>query len=96
MGFVAGCVVFTVVGLVVLSFLPKLRLTRSNLFVFVVGAFPVAAVFGYLHELVFADAEHELHSAAAVLGFFMAMLVGAILGGTTLVWIKVRLPKRTG
>ena len=96
MGFVAGCVVFTVVGLVVLRFLPKLRLTRSNLFVFVVGAFPSAAVFGYLHELVFADAEHELHSIVAVLGFFMAMLVGAILGGTTLAWIKARLMKRTG
>jgi hypothetical protein len=44
--------------------------------------------------MVFADSQHELHSVAAVLGFFVAMGVGMILGGTTLVWIKTQLIKR--
>lgn len=95
MGFVIGCVVFTVVGLVILSRLPKLRVTVPNLLVFVVGAFPGAAGLGYLDELAFADAQHFLNSPAAVLGFFAAMLVGAIVGGTTLVWLKARIPKRS-
>jgi len=94
-GFVTGCVVFTVVGLVILSRLPKLRATFPNLLVFVVGAFPGAAGLGYLDELVFADARHFLNSPAAVLGFFAAMLVGAIIGGTTLVWLKTRITKRS-
>ena len=31
MGFVAGCVVFTILGLIVLASIPKLRLTITNL-----------------------------------------------------------------
>ncbi len=92
--FVMGCVVFNVAGSVVLSRLPQLPPTRPNRFVFVIGAFPGAAALGYLHEMVFADSQHELHRVAAVLGFFAAMGVGVILGGTTLVWIKTQLTKR--
>lgn len=92
--FVVGCVIFSIAGSVVLARLPQLRPTLLNRLVFVVGAFPGAAAFGYLHEIVFADSQHELHSVAAVLGFFTAMGVGAILGGTTLIWIKTQLTKR--
>jgi hypothetical protein len=46
--------------------------------------------------LIFADAQHVLHSVLAVLGFIAAMLVGAILGGTALVWLKARLTTRLG
>jgi len=95
-GFVMGCVVFTAMGSIVISRFAKLPLTFSNRLIFVIGAFPGAAVLGYLHELIFADAQHVLHSIPAVLGFFAAMLVGAILGGTTLVWLKARLTTRLG
>ncbi len=93
---VMGCVVFSIAGSVILSGLLQLRPTLANCFVFVIGAFPGAAAFGYLHEIVFADAQHVLHSVAAVLEYFAAMGVGAILGGTTLVWINTRLTKRIG
>jgi hypothetical protein len=91
-----GCVVFIFVGSIILSYFSRLPLTRTNLLAFVVGAFPGAAGLGYLHELIFTDAEHVLHSTAAVLGFLAAMLVGAILGGTALVWIKTQLTNRIG
>jgi hypothetical protein len=95
-GFAVGCVVFTVVGSIVLGYFAGLPLTRTNLLVFVIGAFPGAAGLGYLHELIFADAKHELHSIAAVLVYVAVMLIGAILGGTTLVWLKVLLTGRLG
>ena len=93
MGFVMGCVVFTVLGLIVLICVPTLRLTVSNLIIFVVGAFPGTLAPGYAYGRLFADPRNQLNSKAAVLGLFSAMLLGATVGGAVLVWLRTRLVK---
>jgi len=91
-----GCVVFTIVGSIVLNYVFKLPHTFSNLFVFVIGAFPGALGLGFFDGWLFEDARHFLNSGIAILGFWTALLVGAILGGSVSVWLKTRLAKRSG
>jgi hypothetical protein len=92
-GFVMGCVGFTILGLIVLASVPTLHLTARNLIIFVVGAFPGTLALGYVYGRLFADSKNELNSKAAVLGFFSVMLVGAIVGGTVLVRLGMHLFK---
>ena len=66
-GFVVGCVVFTILGLIVIASIPKLRLTITNLFLFVVGAFPGTLTSAYLYSSIFADSANELKTRVAVL-----------------------------
>jgi hypothetical protein len=83
-------VVFTILGLIVLASIPKLRLTITNLFLFVMGAFPGTLTFGYLYGRIFADSANELNGRVAVLGIFAVMLIGAVVGGVMVVWCKTR------
>jgi hypothetical protein len=89
--FVGGCVMFSVLGWVVLSALPGFRVSATNLLLFVVGAFAGASLSGLAYTHVFADAENELRSTGSVLGFFVALLVGTLTGGTAFVWLRGRL-----
>ena len=93
MGFLMGSVAFTVLGLIVLACVPALRLTIRNPVTFVVGAFPGTLALGYVYGRLFADSRNELDSKAAVLGLFFVLLIGAIVGGTGLVWLGMRLVK---
>ncbi len=95
-GLVMGCVVFTIIGSIVLSYFFKLPHTFPNLFVFVIGAFPGALGLGFFDGWLFEDARHFLNSGIAIFGFFTALLVGAIVGGSASVWLKTRLAKRSG
>ena len=93
MGFLIGCVGFTILGLIVLACVPALRVTVRNLVIFIVGAFPGTLALGYVYGRLFADSRNELDSRASVLGFFFVLLVGAIVGGTGLVWLGIHLVK---
>jgi hypothetical protein len=92
-GFVLGLVAFTILGLIVLGVVPSLRLTAINLLLFVIGAFPGTLVLGNLYGRLFADSTNYLNSRAAILGLFSVMLLGAIAGGSALVWLKMRFVK---
>ena len=94
-GFVAGCVVFTILGSIVLACVPTLRLSVVNLLLFVMGAFPGALALPYLYGRIFADSNNQLTSKTAVLGLFVVMLVGATGGGAALVWLRIRFVRTT-
>ncbi|HEV3307544.1 MAG TPA: hypothetical protein VGZ91_13985 [Candidatus Sulfotelmatobacter sp.] len=90
MMFALGSIVFALLGVIVLVYLPTFRLTVKNVSVFVVGAFPGALAVGYLYGRAFADGRNELNGTVAVVGSFAVMLIGATISGTTFVWLKVR------
>jgi hypothetical protein len=93
MAFVIGCTAYAILGLVVLAWLPALRLTFFNLFVFVAGAFcgGVAFLFVYGRLFMRADFNH-----VAFYGIFPTLIVGGAIGGTLLVWVKTRLVRARG
>ena len=62
--FVLGCIVFTILGLILLSYVPSLRLTLPNLVVFVAGAFVAAPAFLLIYGKIFA--RNQLSDAAFV------------------------------
>src|SRR5262249_46942611 len=88
-GFALGCILFAILGSVVLACIPKLSFSLVNLLWFVVGAFPVTLFLALLYGYAFADSNNELKTGAAILGMYVVMLVGALSGGTILVWLKV-------
>src|SRR5579862_794094 len=90
LAFVLGCIAFTILGLILLSYVPSLRLTLSNLVVFVAGAFVVAPAFLFIYGKIFA--RNQLSDAAFV-GIFPILLVGGASGGALLVWLKLRFVK---
>jgi hypothetical protein len=90
LGFVLGCVVFTILGLILLSYVPSLRLTLPNLVVFVAGAFVAAPAFLLVYGKIFA--RNQLSDAAFV-GIFPVLLFGGASGGALLVWLKLRFVK---
>ena len=94
-GFIAGCVVFTILGSIVLGCIPTLRLTAVNLLLFVIGAFPGALALPYLYGRIFASSNNQLTSRTAVLGLFGVILVGAIAGGAGLVWLRIHFVRTT-
>ena len=84
------CVSYTILGLVVLSRVPTLRLTFLNLFLFLVGAFAGGLGLLFMYGRIFA--RNQL-SDAAFYGIFPILLVGGAAGGALLVWLKTRLEK---
>ena len=90
-GFIVGCVVFSGMGLIVLSRgIPALRLTLINLLLFVSGAFLGTFALVLLYGRIFADAANQLNSAVSVFGLIPVMLVGAVGGGVGVVWLRTR------
>lgn len=85
----------TVLGLIVLKYVPPLRLTFGNLWVFVMGAFTGMAALAniVLRGLFYLGI--RMNSKDDVLVYPVA-LVGATLGGGGLVWLKMRLAKKSG
>src|SRR5580704_8019603 len=90
-GFVLGCICFTILGGFILTRILKLSLSFANLLLFVAGAFAGTLFLGYCYGRAFAAANNELKGSAAVIGMFVVMLIGAVVGGTSLVWIKARI-----
>ena len=81
--FAVACLVFTLLGVIVLACTPSLTLTIENVGIFLIGAIPGAPAFGYLYGQVIANAGSEFKSPAAVV---VAMLIGGTLSGMALVW----------
>jgi hypothetical protein len=80
-----------VVGLVLLACIPSLRLTFTNLILFVVGGFAGVGAAGYLVSLILRHWE-----GSRVLGLLALPVVGvgAAIGGSGLVWLKTHFAKR--
>jgi hypothetical protein len=76
-----------IIGGIVLTLVPALRLTLPNLLLFVIGAYPGALVGFYIYYRTVAG-DYLTEN-----GFFPFALVGAVLGGTLLVWLKGRYVK---
>lgn len=92
--FIMGCVVFSGVGLIVLTRgIPALRLTLKNLMLFVIGAFLTTLALELLYARIFAGAGNHLKNPASVVGQIPAILIGAVGGGSGAVWLKTRIPE---
>ena len=87
MGFVMGCVIFSVLGLIVFALIPSFRLSLANLAIFVIGAFLATMMSVIAYGRFFGDRNNELTSKWTVLGLFAVMFIGAVLGGSVLVWL---------
>ena len=82
------CLVYTIAGFVVLAFVPKLRVTLLNLVAFVIGGFAGSA--GILQV-------YGMYRLGLLENYPVSIgLVGAIAGGTLLVWSKTRFIKTSG
>jgi len=93
-GFVLGCVIFSILGRVILALVPNFGFTIANLMLFVMGAFLGTATFGIVYGRIFADSKNELTSSWTVVALFAVMFIGAVLGGSVLVWLNVRFRKQ--
>lgn len=87
MALILSGISYTILGLIVLSSVPGLRVTFRNLFVFVVGALLGGFVFLFLYGRVFA---RNRLGDAAFYGIFPVLLVGGVVGGGLLVWLRKR------
>jgi hypothetical protein len=93
-GFVLGCVIFSILGWVVLALIPSFRFSIANLMLFVMGAFLGSMTFMIAYGRIFADSNNELTSGWTVVGLFAVMFTGAVFGGSVLVWLNVRFRKQ--
>jgi hypothetical protein len=94
MGFVLGCVIFSVLGRIVLALVPSFRFSIANLVLFVMGAFLGTVPSVMTYGRIFADSNDELTSTWTIVGLFAVMFIGAVLGGSVLVWLNVRFRKQ--
>ena len=94
MGFVLGCVIFSILGRIVLALVPSFRFTVANLVLFVMGAFLGTMTFMIAYDRIFANSNQELTSTWTIVGLFAVMFIGAVLGGSVLVWLNVRFGKQ--
>jgi hypothetical protein len=79
-GFFVACAIFAGIGTAVLAFIRKLRPTRVNVAVFVVGAVSISAVSAVAYGRIFGNETGELNSVA-VIGLFVVLLVAGLCGG---------------
>jgi|SRR5580658_3828219 hypothetical protein len=94
MGFALGCVIFSVLGRIVLALVPSFRFSIANLVLFVLGAFLGTAAVVIAYSGFLANSNNELTSGRAVVGLFAVMFIGAVLAGSMLVWLNVRFRKQ--
>lgn len=97
-GFMLGCVIFSVLGWAVLALVPSFRFSIANLILFVTGAFLGSMTFMIAYGRTFAESNDELTNGWTVVGMFVVMFIGAVLGGSVLTWLNVHFrkqPRRT-
>lgn len=88
MGLLTGCLVFGMVGVVLLHLLGMRRI--SSLVCFVAAAMPTAAATAWLYGISFADRTGNLATGVAVVGFVLLTLVGGAAGGLGAVALLAR------
>jgi len=82
-----------ILGLIVLTCVPTFRLTFINFLLFVVGAFLGMFAPGNLTMLVLDNlGNHRTIREENDLAYF-AILIGMLVGGTGLVWLRMRFAK---
>ena len=87
LGFIAGCLCFGLVGVVLLRLRKPGRFRLIDLGLFVAGAMPTSAVAGWLYGLVAADWNGQLKSGVAVVGLSCVLLVSGAVGGLGAIWL---------
>jgi hypothetical protein len=85
MAVVFWCMVYSILGFIVLACMPALRVTLLNLIAFVIGAF-----FGSLALLY---AYGAVRFGPIQIYPDTISLIGAVAGGTLFVWLKMRFIK---
>jgi hypothetical protein len=93
-GFVLGCVIFSVLGGIVLALVPSFSFSIANLMLFVMGAFLGTMASAVAYGRIFADSGNQLTSTWTVLGVFVVMFIGAVIGGSVLVWLNLNFRKQ--
>jgi hypothetical protein len=78
------CLVYAIVGLIVLASVPTLRVTLLNLIAFVIGALIGSQIFSFVYGQYRGPLDNYPD---------FAHLVGAAVGGTLFVWLKLRFVK---
>jgi hypothetical protein len=85
------CLVYTILGSIVLACVPSFRVTLLNVVIFVIGAWP--GVYAYYYASGFLLDHAPFHIVPLEHYPVALSLVGAIIGGTLMVWLKLRFTK---
>lgn len=85
---VAYSCMYAILGSLVLGLVPPLRVTLLNLIVFVLGSFAGGVGFLYASDIAGLQALKDKYII-----FILLYFVAAALGGTLLVWLKMRFIK---
>jgi hypothetical protein len=94
-GIVLGAVIFSALGYVVLARVPGFRYSTANLVLFVAGAFVGFAISTIAYGQIFGERNSgELTGTWTVAGVYVAMIVGAVGGGSGLVWLSLLFRKQ--
>jgi branched-subunit amino acid transport protein len=100
-GLFIACAIFACIGAAVLTLIPHLRRTLSNVGSFVIGAVPSSAFAAIAYGRVFGNQTGELDSTAVV-GLFGVLLLAGVCGGLLAVfaytWLMrtIRLQRESG
>jgi hypothetical protein len=95
---VVGLISSAIFGLIVLKTIRRFGLTTGNLWTFIAGAFLGILVLGNLIEgslyTLGWPKPMSIHEENNL--FYVAAVIGQLIGGTTLVWLKMRLQRMRG
>lgn len=92
-GFVLGVAFSYIIGFVVLSLHPKIKVTFRNLTFFVFGTFLFVLLFNFLLSKIFTDNNGSLNSFSEVIGYFITLIISTIFGGIIGVIIGQKIEK---
>jgi hypothetical protein len=73
-GFIIGCLVFGIIGMILLKVTPFFRLTISNLSLFILAALPGALIAGNLYGWIAVDSNGQLTSTITVVSVLLTHL----------------------
>jgi len=100
-GLFIACGIFACIGTAVLTVIPHLGRTLSNVGLFVIGAVPSSGAVALVYGRVFGNQTGELH-LVAVFGLFSVLLVAGLCGGLVTIaayrWLlrAIRLQREAG
>jgi len=81
LGFIFFIVFYYCIGAILLKFIPAFKYSKINVLIFLFGAWVGTILSGYTYTHMFADANDQLTSSVAVLGFFITLFIsGSCVG----------------
>ena len=81
MGLITHIVVFSIIGVVILSFSKQVHLSIKSLVFFVVFSWAGLILYSILYSQIFANDQNELTSAIAVIGLLLGLVVAGSISG---------------